>query len=42
MIDTIKPGTKTLIFAGRRNKDWGFYTETGYVPWRAYVGEEQT
>lgn len=28
--------TWTLLFVGRRRRDWGFYTDDGWVPWRQY------
>ncbi len=28
----------SLIWVGRRSRDWGFYTEHGWVPWQEYVG----
>ena len=32
----------TLVLVGRRQRDWGFWTEDGFVPWRDYIaaGEE--
>lgn len=36
MIDYLKPGTITLVFCGPKTKGWGFYPETGYVPWQSY------
>lgn len=32
----LQPRTITLIFTGRRSRDWGFWTEDGWVPWREY------
>ena len=29
----------TLVFAGRRIREWGFQTENGWVPWREYLKE---
>lgn len=26
----------TLIFRGRRRREWGFYTECGWMQWRSY------
>ena len=40
MIDTLKPHTTTLVFCGRKVKSWGFYPETGYVPYQQYVTEK--
>lgn len=33
-----EPGLRTLIFVGKRQKDWGFYTQPwgGFVPWQEY------
>lgn len=36
MIDSLLPGTITLVLAGRKQKDWGFWTQHGYVSWRDY------
>lgn len=33
-----EPGLRTLIFVGKRHKDWGFYTKGGWVPWQEYEG----
>lgn len=30
--------TWTLVFVGRRRRDWGFYTERGWVQWECYLG----
>lgn len=27
----------TLVLLGPRWQDWGFFTETGFVPWRTYT-----
>lgn len=27
----------TLVLCGRRSRDWGFYTRTGWMAWRAFV-----
>lgn len=35
-IDTLAPGTLTLILRGPRLKSWGFWTEAGVVHWRHY------
>lgn len=31
-----EPGLKTLIFTGPRKRNWGFFTDLGYVTWQAY------
>lgn len=38
-----EPGLKTLIFVGKRHKDWGFFTAPwgGYVPWQEYEREPE-
>lgn len=36
MIEHLKPGTITLVWAGRKTRDWGFYPESGFVPWQQY------
>lgn len=28
--------TYTLVFVGRRQADWGFYTKSGWIPWDQY------
>lgn len=30
------PGLKTLIFVGKRQRDWGFFTSWGWIPWQEY------
>jgi hypothetical protein len=40
-ITTVEPRTKTLVFAGRRRRTWGFFTEDGWVPWTEYVSPEE-
>jgi hypothetical protein len=35
-IFSIKPNTTTLVFVGRRRREWGFYTPDGFVDWRKY------
>lgn len=35
-ITHLQPQTVTLILTGRRSRDWGFWTEAGWVPWRQY------
>src|SRR5262245_58214274 len=32
-------GTVTFIVVGRRSRNWGFWTEQGFVPWQDYVSE---
>lgn len=32
----VLPGTVTLVFVGRRRREWGFWTETGFVSWLDY------
>lgn len=29
----------TLVWWGRKRRDWGFHTSQGWVPWREYLGE---
>lgn len=45
MIESVQPGTKTLILTGPRKKSWGFYTDgeqgVGYLDWRPYLGVEE-
>jgi hypothetical protein len=36
MIDSLKPGLVTLIFAGSKKQDWGFFTPDGFVRWQDY------
>lgn len=36
-IDSVEPKTISLIFVGRRARNWGFHTPTGWVPWEEYV-----
>lgn len=36
-IATVKPHTWTLVFTGRRKKEWGFYTQNGFLPAAEYV-----
>lgn len=40
MIDYLWPNTVTLVFCGPKVKDWGFYTEHGFVPWQTYNHEK--
>ncbi len=32
----------TLVITGRRSRDWGFWTIDGFVPWREYLGGDET
>lgn len=36
----VDPDTWTLVIAGRKTRDWGFYTPKGFVPWREYTGDQ--
>lgn len=36
MIRTVEPRTKTLILTGRRSRNWGFWTDDGWVAWQNY------
>lgn len=36
-ITSIKPGTRTLLFVGKRTREWGFWTEDGWVSWQQYT-----
>jgi hypothetical protein len=38
----VLPNTRTLVFIGKRKKDWGFYTPQGYVPWQNYLESYDT
>ena len=33
--------TWTLVLTGPRRRSWGFYTESGYVDWKVYLGIEE-
>lgn len=35
-IDVLDSATTTLVLVGRRSREWGFWTEEGWVPWRRY------
>lgn len=35
-ITNIEPGLATLVFIGPRKRDWGFWTEDGFVRWQKY------
>jgi len=39
-IDSIRPGTTTLVFCGPRSRMWGFYTENGWLPFGEYLATE--
>lgn len=30
----------SLVWWGRKRREWGFYTDTGWVAWRTYAGVE--
>lgn len=34
------PGLKTLILVGRRKRDWGFFTDAGWVQWEDYFSQQ--
>lgn len=36
IVEISKSPVITLCFAGRRKREWGFYTENGWVHWRLY------
>lgn len=36
----ISPRLWTLVVRGPRVREWGFYTPTGWVDWRTFLGEE--
>lgn len=35
-IEWVAPKTLTLVIVGRKQKEWGFWTPTGWVPWSVY------
>lgn len=35
-IASVDPGTVTLVIVGRRRKQWGFWTQQGWVAWPDY------
>lgn len=35
-IRAVQPGTLTLCFMGRKTREWGFHTSTGWVYWKDY------
>lgn len=37
-IDSVKPGTWTLVHTGPKRRSWGFWTPEGFVGWRKYLG----
>lgn len=39
-ISTLLGPTITVLLVGRRKRDWGFWTEDGWVPWREYNAAE--
>lgn len=38
-ITYVEPGTITVLLIGRRTRDWGFWTDKGWVHWREYNTE---
>lgn len=34
--------TWTLVFCGRRRREWGFYTRTGWTPWHEFLAGADT
>lgn len=36
MITTLTPGTITLVWAGAKKQDWGFYPNGLFEPWQSY------
>lgn len=32
----VAPGTKSLIFVGKRSRTWGFYKDGEWIPWETY------
>lgn len=32
----VLPGTLTLVFGGKKRKEWGFWTNQGWVMWKQY------
>lgn len=40
MIDQLSPDTVTLVLCGAKTRDWGFYVDTGFVPWQRYNREK--
>lgn len=37
MITELKPRTVTILLVGPRRREWGFWTDAGFTPWREYV-----
>lgn len=37
-ITVLKPRTVTLVLFGRRQRNWGFWTHQGFVPYQEYKG----
>ena len=35
-IISVKPNTLTLTFMGPKVREWGFYTENGWIHWKEY------
>lgn len=35
-IATVQPHTYTLLLVGPRKRNWGFWTDHGWVPWREH------
>lgn len=35
-ITSVDPGTRSLIFVGKRTRNWGFFTEDGWMSWQDY------
>jgi hypothetical protein len=40
MITTLKPGTITLVWAGAKKQEWGFYPGGLFEPWQSYNREK--
>lgn len=34
---SVQPKTKTLVFTGPRVREWGFWTQDRWIPWKPYV-----
>jgi hypothetical protein len=39
-ITSVQPRTVTLVVTGRRVREWGFWTEQGFIPWRQYTNTD--
>jgi hypothetical protein len=37
-IRSVVADTVTLVFTGRRQRVWGFWTPAGFVVWKTYIG----